>query len=162
MSNSQIARTFESMQPGTVVGTSGWLTVDQPLIDRFGAATLDPDPMHIDPEWARANGPFGGTIAFGFLTVSLLTHLLHDAMGTSPDRDAHHQGYYLNYGFDRMRLVAPVRVGSRVRGVFKLAKRIRDERDRLVSTFDCVIEIEGEDRPALIAQWLTVWVPPES
>ncbi len=161
MSNSQIARTFESMQPGTVVGTSGWLTVDQPLIDRFGAATLDPDPMHIDPEWAKANGPFGGTIAFGFLTVSLLTHLLHDAMGTSPDRDAHRHGYYLNYGFDRMRLVAPVRVGSRVRGVFKLAKRIRDERDRLVSTFDCVIEIEGEDRPALIAQWLTVWVPPE-
>lgn len=161
MSNTSVAATFESMQPGTMVGTSQWLTVDQALIDRFGTATLDPDPMHIDPEWARANGPFGGTIAFGFLTMSLLTHLLHDALGSSPNRDAHHQGYYLNYGFDRLRLVAPVRTGKRIRGVFKLARRIRDERQRLVSTFDCTIEIEGEDRPALIAEWLTVWVPPE-
>ena len=161
VSKSKVAVALEAMELGGVVGTSRWLTVDQPMIDRFGQATLDPDPMHIDPQWAKSNAPFGGTIAFGFLTISLLTHLLHDAMGTDPVRDALHQGYYLNYGFDRLRLVAPVRVGSRVRGVFKLAKRIRDERDRLVSTFDCVIEIEGEERPALIAQWLSVWVPPE-
>jgi len=144
------------------VGSSRWLTVDQEMIDRFGHATLDPDPMHIDPEWARRNGPFGGTIAFGFLTMSLLTHLLHDALGTSADRDDYREGYYLNYGFDRLRLVAPVRTGKRIRGVFKLANRVRDERRRLVSTFDCTIEIEGEDRPALVAQWLSVWVPPDA
>ncbi len=161
MAQSKAAMALESMEPGSVIGTSRWLEVDQALIDGFGAATLDPDPMHIDPEWAKANGPFGGTIAFGFLTVSLLTYLMHDALGTQPDREAHNRGYYLNYGFDRLRLVSPVRVGSRVRGVFKLARRIRDEKNRLVSTFDCVIEIEGEERPALVAQWLSVWVPPE-
>ena len=150
------------MQPGASLGASRWLTIDQRMIDRFGEATLDPDPMHIDPEWARRNGPFGGTIAFGFFTMSLLTYLLHDALGASLERDDHREGYYLNYGFDRLRLVAPVRTGKRIRGVFKLADRVRDERQRLVSTFDCTIEIEGEERPALVAQWLSVWVPPEA
>jgi acyl dehydratase len=69
-------------------------------------------------------------------------------------------GFYLNYGFDRLRLVSPVRAGARVRGVFRLAARLADERGRLVSKFDSTIEIEGEERPALIAIWLTVWVPP--
>lgn len=162
MSNSQIQATFESLALGEVVGISRWLTVDQAMIDAFGESTLDPDPMHVDPEWARVHGPFGGTIAFGFLTISLLTHLLHDAMGSTPSRDAHDRGYYLNYGFDRVRLVSPVRAGRRIRGVFRLANRVVDERGRLVSTFDSTIEIEGEERPALIAAWLTVWVPPEA
>src|SRR5512141_1648175 len=62
VSNTEVAATLEAMQPGTVVGTSRWVTVDQAMIDRFGAATLDPDPMHIDPQWAHEHGPFGGTI----------------------------------------------------------------------------------------------------
>lgn len=162
MSNSQIQATFAQTPLGTVVGSSRWVTVDQPMIDAFGAATLDPDPMHVDPEWAATQGPFGGTIAFGFLTISLLTHLLHDALGSEPGRDAYDRGYYLNYGFDRLRLVSPVRAGKRIRGVFRLAAREVDERQRFVSTFDCTVEIEGEPRPALIATWLTVWVPPEA
>jgi acyl dehydratase len=156
----EVRNTFEATVPGEALGTSKWITVDQPMIDAFGAATLDPDPMHVDPAWAREQGPFGGTIAFGFLTMSLLTHLMHDALGTVPGRDVLTNGYYLNYGFDRLRLVSPIRVGKRVRGVFGLAQRAVDERGRTVATFDCRIEIEGEDRPALVAQWLTVWVPP--
>lgn len=162
MPNTRVRESLESLKPGDLVGTSRWVTVDQSMIDGFGRVTLDPDPMHIDPEWARQNGPFGGSIAFGFLTMSLLTHLLHDALGSSPDRDPHKSGYYLNYGFDRLRLVSPVRAGARIRGVFRLAGRLVDERQRLVSTFDSTIEIEGEERPAMIATWLTVWVPPEA
>jgi len=161
VSNAKVRESLDSLQPGDMVGTSQWVTVDQGMIDGFGASTLDPDPMHIDPEWAKKNGPFGGTIAFGFLTISLLTHLLHNALGSSPDHDPNKNGYYLNYGFDRLRLVSPVRVGTRIRGVFRMASRVRDERQRLVTTFDSTIEIEGEERPALIATWLTVWVPPE-
>jgi acyl dehydratase len=161
VSNPQIQSAFESMSLGQVVGTSRWVAVDQPMIDAFGRATLDPDPMHIDPAWALQYGPFGGTIAFGFLTISLLTHLLHDALGSTPNRDSYLRGYYLNYGFDRLRLVSPVKAGARVRGVFRLAGRDVDERQRYVATFDCTIEIEDQERPALVATWLTVWVPPE-
>jgi len=160
VSNTRVRDSMESLQPGEIVGTSQWVTVDQAMINGFGTVTLDPDPMHIDPVWAKENCPFGGSIAFGFLTVSLLTHLLHDALGSNPDRDPHQNGFYLNYGFDRLRLVSPVRAGARVRGVFRLAARLADERGRLVSKFDSTIEIEGEERPALIAIWLTVWVPP--
>jgi len=160
VSNARVRESLESLQPGAIVGTSHWVTVDQGMIDGFGAVTLDPDPMHIDPEWAKQNGVFGGSIAFGFLTISLLTHLLHGALGSSPDRNPHKNGYYLNYGFDRLRLVSPVRAGARIRGIFRLASRVIDERQRLITTFDSTIEIEGEERPALIASWLTVWVPP--
>jgi acyl dehydratase len=145
---------------GELLGTSEWVTVTQHMIDAFGAATLDPDPMHVDPEWARSNGPFGSTIAFGFLTMSLLTHLLHLTLGVAQNRDLRMTGYYLNYGFDRLRLVAPVRCGKRIRGQFAVLDRRRDERDRVVTTFNCTVEIEGEERPALSGQWLTVWVPP--
>lgn len=162
MVNAQVEDMLSSLAPGAEVGISPWLTVSQAMIDTFAHATLDPDPMHIDPQWSAANGPFGGTIAFGFLTLSLLTHLLHGAMGIRGAHDPRRSGYYLNYGFDRVRLVAPIRAGARVRGCFTLLERKIDERKRLVTTFDCTIEIEGETRPALVAQWLTVWVPPNA
>jgi acyl dehydratase len=118
--------------------------------------------MHVDPAWAAANSPYRETIAYGFLTISLLTHLMHGSMGVQGAHDPRRSGYYLNYGFDRVRLVAPVRTGSRVRGCFKLLERKTDEHGRLITTFDCRVEIEGESRPALVAQWLTVWVPPNT
>jgi acyl dehydratase len=108
-----------------------------------------------------ANGPFNGTIAFGFLTMSLLTHLLHDVLGTDPRRHDPAHGYYLNYGFDRLRLVSPVRVGSRIRGTFRVAEVKPDAKERSIVKFAATVEIEGSDRPALVAEWLTVWVPPE-
>ena len=162
MLDAQVEDTLSNLTPGEEVGVSPWLTVSQTMIDAFGHATLDPDPMHVDPAWAKANSPYDGTIAFGFLTISLLTHLMHGSMGVQGAHDPRRSGYYLNYGFDRIRLVAPVRTGRRVRGCFKLLERKTDEQGRLITTFDCRVEIEGESRPALVAQWLTVWVPPNT
>jgi acyl dehydratase len=141
------------------VSVSDWVEVTQPMIDQFGACTLDPDPMHVDLEWAKA-GPFGETIAFGFLTVGLLTRLMHAALKVPYIEDVTTTGYYLNYGFDRLRLIAPVRVNKRVRGKFNLKSRELDDKNRLLSTYYCVIEIEGEDKPALVADWLSIFVPP--
>lgn len=140
--------------------TSEWVSLSQDMIDGFAEATLDDDPMHVDPEWART-GPFGTTIAFGFLTMSLLTHLLHSALSSSPVRDLS-DGYYLNYGFDRMRLVSPVPVDSRVRGVFRMTGQTPDEKGRQMAVWDSRVEVEGAERPALVGRWLTVWVPPSS
>jgi acyl dehydratase len=162
MLDAQVEDTLSNLTPGAEVGASPWLTVSQAMIDAFGQATLDHDPMHVDPDWAAANSPYNGTIAFGFLTISLLTHLMHGSMGVQGALDPRRSGYYLNYGFDRVRLVAPVRTGRRVRGCFKLLERKTDEQGRLITTFDCRVEIEGEPRPALVAQWLTVWVPPST
>jgi acyl dehydratase len=146
-------------RPGASLGVSPWLEVTQTMVDAFGAATLDPDPMHIDPEWARANSVFGGTVAFGFLTMSLLTHLLQTVLGSGAAEPGQPAGQYLNYGFDRLRLISPVRVGRRIRGRFEVLARRQDERGRIFTTFGCTVEIEGEERPALSAEWLTAWVP---
>jgi acyl dehydratase len=162
MPSDRPSESFDPLATGTETYVSNWVQITQEMIDRFAAITYDPDPMHIDPVWARENGPFGGTIAFGFLTIALLTHLLHDAFGTDPGKSTRHQGYYLNYGFNRLRLVAPVPAGARVRGSFRQTDRQLDERGRWLTTFDCIIEIEGSDRPALAADWLSVWVPPSA
>ena len=140
---------------------SDWLVVTQHLIDQFGNATLDPDPMHVDPAWAAQHSPYGTTIAFGFQTLSLLTHLLHQAVGGSSDAPREHvaQGHFLNYGFDRLRLIAPVPVGSRIRAAFRTVSDREDERGRRLVTFDATVEIEGAARPALVATWLVIWVP---
>jgi len=151
---------LHQLQPGSLIGHSEWILVTQSMIDQFAAATLDPDPMHVDPEWARTRGPFPHTIAFGFLTMSLLTRLIHSAMHSDSVRDPARTGYYLNYGFDRLRLVAPVPVGSRIRGHFRVLEIRQDESDRQVTKFGCEIEIEAGARPALIAEWLSIWVPP--
>jgi acyl dehydratase len=147
---------------GAEIGMSDWVAVTQDLIDGFARYTLDPDPFHIDPEWAKANSPYGDTIAFGFLTMSLLTHLMHSAQGerardTAADPAIH--GHYLNYGFNRLRLISPVKVDKRVRGHFTVKNVEVDDKGRNIVTFDCKIDIEGEQRPALIAEWLAVWVP---
>jgi acyl dehydratase len=141
---------------------SDWVVVTQELIDGFARYTLDPDPFHIDPTWAKTNSPYGDTIAFGFLTMSLLTHLMDSAQGeqardTAADPAIH--GHYLNYGFNRLRLISPVKVNNRVRGHFTVKNVEADDKGRNIVTFDCKIEIESELRPALIAEWLAVWVP---
>lgn len=151
-----------AFEPGRKIGESDWISVGQDMISGFGHLTLDPDPMHINPEWARQNGSFGGTIAFGFLTASLLTHMLYSAMGRDPYADAGQSGHYLNYGFDRLRFVAPVRAGQRIRGHFSMKSLEKDDKNRWLATFDCTVEIEGEEKPALVGQWLSIWVPPEN
>lgn len=151
---------FEQFKAGQEIGESDWVTVTQQMIDAFGEATLDRDPMHVDPDWAVA-GPFGQTIAFGFLTMSLLTRLLHDALGTDSTRYDPTQGYYLNYGFDRLRLISPVLSGSRVRARFRVADVRDDAGSRKIVKFAVEVTAEGAPRPALAAEWLTAWVPPE-
>ncbi len=151
-----------NMQLGVEISSDHWLEVTQNLIDGFGKYTIDPDPFHIDPEWAKENSPFGGTIAFGFFTISILTHLLHIAQGTGARdvaADPVIHGHYLNYGFNRLRLVSPVPVGSSIRGIFKVKDRTTDSKSREIITFDATILIKGEERPALVADWLAVWVP---
>jgi acyl dehydratase len=143
---------------GQVLPDSHWVTIDQEMIDRFALATLDPDPMHISPDWAAQHSPFKSTIAFGFLTTGMLTHLLHSSLGTRSE-DASAAAAHLNYGFDRLRLVEPVPVGARIRGKFRVASIRHDERGREFFTFTCEIEIEGVERPALVADWVTVRVP---
>ena len=150
---------ISELVPGQDLGASDWLRVDQDMVSGFGEITLDRDPMHIDPDWA-SDGPFGGTIAFGHLTISLTSILLHNVLGTDPARHDPSRGYYLNYGFDRVRLVTPVPVGSRIRGRFKVADVRLDKKDRTIVTFDVEIDVEGEERIAMFAEWLVIWVYP--
>ena len=140
---------------GTPPLISAWLDVTQDLMDEFGAATLDPDWMHLDPERAAAEGPFDGTIAFGFWTLSLLTHFLRDVL------DAHYPPgvkYGFNYGLNRVRFIQPIPVGSRIRNRMEIADvRPRGEGRFLVSTRN-EIEIEGVGEPAMVADWLLLLV----
>lgn len=145
--------------PGQEIGSSPWLTVDQDMISSFGATTRDPDPVHTDPEWAAAGSPYGKTIAFGFLTISLLTRLLYGALGVEPERDAPADGHVMNYGFDRLRLVSPVPVDARIRGVFKTKSSEVDAKGLQRVVIETTVEIEGDERPALVAEWVVIYVP---
>lgn len=133
---------------GKELGTSPWVTIEQSQIDLFAKATLDPDWMHIDTERAK-KGPVGETIGQGFLTLSLLTHLSHTIDFLPPDIV-----YAYNYGLDRVRWMTPVRVGRRIRNRMTLID-VSDRGDRqFLIKSENTIEIEGEDRPAMIAEWL--------
>lgn len=150
---------FASLAAGDFPGTrtSDWLEVDQQTITSFGLLTRDPDPFHIDPQLAAEQNPFGGPIAFGFQTLAMLTWLAKSA-GVIP-ADAVH---VVNYGFDRVRFVAPVRAGARIRGVFSLDGVARRAADAIIVTYGVEIEIERGDRPALVAKWLALYEGPDS
>ena len=129
---------------------SRWFLLDQARIDAFAAATEDRQFIHVDPVAAKAT-PFGGTIAHGFLTLAMLAAMADDALPPVAGR-----ALSVNYGFDRVRFVAPVRAGARVRGVFALAEAKRRSPRQWLIRYDATIEIEGADKPALVAQWLTM------
>ena len=137
-----------SAKVGTEVGVSDWILVDQARIDSFADITEDPQFIHIDPE-AAAKTPFGGTVAHGFLTLSLLSRMAADSM-------LRPEGVKMgvNYGFERVRFIAPVRSGSRVRGRFTLAGAEEKRPGQWQFVHEVVVEIEGEEKPALTAQWL--------
>jgi acyl dehydratase len=138
---------------GTVMGVSSWRAIDQARIDRFAEVTIDHQFIHLDAERARAETPFGGTIAHGFLTLSLLSSMAYEALPTVQGR-----AMGINYGFDRVRFLAPVRSGSRVRAHFTLADLVmRSEREAMLR-HTVTIEIEGQAKPALAADWLTLAV----
>ena len=136
--------------------TSDWILVDQERIDAFGRITEDPDPHHVDPDFAERHSPWGRTISFGFLTMSLMTPMLYQVYRYAMDGGVD-EGYPASYGFERVRLVAPVLSGSRIRGHFTV-KEVRERKPgQQLITFGCRIEIEGEARPALVGDWLSIW-----
>jgi acyl dehydratase len=130
------------------VGTSSWLRIDQARIDQFAEATEDRQFIHVDPAAAEQT-PFGGTIAHGFLTLSLLSRMAAEAMLVP-------EGVKMavNYGLDRVRFLAPVRSGARVRGRFTLDSVEEKAPGQWLMRHTVTVEIEGEDKPALTAQWL--------
>jgi len=128
---------------------SEWLLIDQAMIDRFAEATGDFQYIHVDPERA-AQTPFGGTIAHGFLTLSLLSRL--NATLPRPPIKGIRMG--INYGLDRVRFVHPVRSGSRVRAVTTFAAIEEKRPGQFQQTLNITVEIEGVEKPALTAVWI--------
>ncbi len=131
---------------------SHWFVVDQDRIDAFAKVTEDEQFIHIDPVEASLT-PFGGTVAHGFLTLSLLSPMAYSALPTIKGRTMG-----INYGFDRVRFLHPVRSGSRVRAHFVLAAVIQRNEREWQLTYDVSVEIEGAHKPALAATWLTMQV----
>lgn len=137
---------------GSAIGSSSWLTVDQPLIDAFATLTGDRFFLHVDPARA-ADTPFGTTIAHGLLTLSLLARMSYEVC---PYLEG--ARYPLNYGFNRLRFVAPVPAGSRVRGHFVLRRAQAIVAAQRELHYDVTVEIDGALRPALVAEWLARFV----
>ena len=133
---------------GKEVGVSDWVTIDQDMINRFAELTGDHQFIHVNPELA-AQTPFGGTIAHGFLVLSLIAKF-----GQSADFVMEGVTMGVNYGFDKVRLVAPVRTGKRVRARFVLKDMVERASGQWLSTLGVTVEIEGEAKPAIIADWL--------
>jgi len=135
---------------GTEIGTSGWVAVEQDRINQFADVTEDHQFIHINEAMAKMT-PFGGTIAHGFLTLSLLSKFSEEAglviegvkMG-------------VNYGFEKVRFLAPVPSGSKVRGRFTLKSAIEKKPGQHLLTYEVTVDIEGADKPALIADWLAM------
>jgi acyl dehydratase len=135
---------------GQEVGVSDWCTIDQDMIDRFADLTDDHQWIHVDRE-AAARTPFGGTIAHGFLVLSLLAKL-----SSSVDLVLDGAKMGLNYGFDKVRMTNPVRSGSRIRGRFVLKDLVERGPGQWLSTVAVSIEVEGQPKPAIVAEWLSL------
>ena len=134
---------------GKEIGVSSWHLVDQPRIDAYADVIEDHQFIHVDPERAKNETDFGTTIAHGFLTMSLLSVMSYEVM---PAVAGATMG--VNYGFDKLRFISPVRSGKRVRGRFVLAEARLRKPNEFQTRTNVTVEIEGEDKPALVAEWL--------
>ena len=134
---------------GTEVGVSNWITVDQAMIDKFADVTLDHQWIHVDPARAAAETPFGGSIAHGFLSLSLASRFSYDCFDMLPG-----QVMGINYGFNKLRFLSPVRAGARLRGRFTLKSVTARSATELLRENALTVEIEGQKTPALVADWL--------
>ena len=139
---------------GKEKATGDWMEITQDMVNQFADVTHDHQFIHVDPERAKAT-PFGGPIAHGFLTLSMLTHL---GASAKPDTDdpARYEGIMMgvNYGFDKVRFVSPVPVGSRIR-VHTLLANVELKGNAIQQTRTMTVEVEGKEKPALVADWLT-------
>lgn len=136
---------------GQEVGISPWVTVDQDRIQRFADATDDHQFIHVAPERARVESPFGGTIAHGFLLLSLLSAMAYEAVPRIKG-----QRMAMNYGFEKVRFLSPVKSGSRVRARFVLSAHEQAGPDRLRLCWGVQMEVENVPKPALVADWLGI------
>jgi acyl dehydratase len=134
---------------GREIGVSSWHVVDQTRIDSYADVIEDHQFIHVDPERAKKETAFGTTIAHGFLTMSLLSIMSYEVM---PVISGTTMG--VNYGFDKLRFISPVRSGSRVRGRFTLAEATLRKPKELQSRTHVTVEIEGAEKPALVADWI--------
>jgi acyl dehydratase len=134
---------------GQEIGISQWHLIDQARIDRFAEVTEDHQFIHVDPVRAKAETPFGGAIAHGFLTMSMLSVMAYEAL---PEIERRATG--INYGFEKVRFLSPVKAGSRIRGRFRLKEVTIRSAKELTWRNDVTIEIEGSDKPALAADWI--------
>ena len=141
--------TLEELQTrvGEVIGTSDWYEISQERIDRFAAATGDCQYIHVDPGRA-SESPFGQTIAHGFLTLSILP-VLRESSCPEPD-----VAMSVNYGLDRLRFLAPVKSGKRVRAVFTLTQLAEKRLGQWQQEMEVLVQIEDEDKPALVTNWI--------
>jgi acyl dehydratase len=133
---------------GTEIGVSDWILIDQQAIDAFADVTGDHQFIHVDPA-AAAQTPFGGTVAHGFLTLSLLSQMAAGVMLIPPTIKM-----AVNYGFEKVRFIAPVRSGKNVRGRFTLVSVEEKRPGQWQFLHHVTVEIEGEDKPALTADWI--------
>jgi acyl dehydratase len=134
---------------GRELGVSDWITIDQDRIDQFGACTGDRQWIHVDVERARRESPFGGPIAHGYLTLSLVAAMVMEIGVIPPDAATG-----LNYGLDKARFIAPVKAGARVRARAVLTSAEPQPGRRLLLKLQCTLEVEGEAKPALVAEVL--------
>ena len=136
---------------GQDMGPSQWFTIDQARIDAFAEVTEDRQFIHIDPDRA-AQTSFGGTVAHGMLTLSMMSGMAYGALPVMEGQRAS-----VNYGFEKVRFIAPVRSGQRIRGQFRLLEAVPRAKNALMTRFEVAVEIEGEVRPALKAEWLILY-----
>lgn len=146
---------FEALKPleGRDEGAGDWFTVDQALIDAFADVTRDHQFIHVDPQKSAELSPWKVTIAHGFLTLSMLTHLSASIRADLPPLPGLLMG--VNYGFDRVRFVNPVKVDSRIRATSSLSKVELKDPATIHFTRAMAVEIDGEAKPALVADWVT-------
>ncbi len=142
--------TLEALKPyvGREIGVSEWLAVTQERINQFAQATEDRQWIHVDPERARRESPYHATIAHGFLTLSLISCLMKDAI-----RIGSGTRLAINYGLNRVRFPYPVRAGSRIRGRFTLLA-VQDRGDAQEVVLSCSVECEGSEKPCCVAEWI--------
>ncbi len=138
---------------GSFEAVSGWIEISQEMIDAFAQITRDHQFIHVDPVRAKAETPYGGTIAHGFLTLSMLSAFAIDCLPVAAET-----AMSINYGFDKVRFLNPVRSGSRIRGRFKLLEYAARKAGEMQARYAVSVEIEGNDKPALAAEWLGVTI----
>jgi len=147
--NSPMSRENYAKLIGQELGVSEWRTIDQKQIDAFAETTGDHQFIHVDPERAKRETPFGGTIAHGFLSLSVLSAMSYAAVPTLEGAIMS-----INYGFDKIRFLTPVRAGKRVRARFVLSEVMMKSPIELLARTNTTLEIDGEQKPALVAEWL--------